>query len=291
MNDLVDMRNWWKRTHAFGGPTAPTHGTLQHTIIMVGNDTSTALERGHVLELDATLTGSDYWAYTWPSRLKGVKPTGSDVNVCVLLEPCPAKSGTTIAMANGQVSGVCMAQVDVAAITDTRAHPVADSHVLASGTSGVFTILSQLTTTGEQLVLVSFGSTGGGGGAEIISFRVLSAGGFIGTVDNYCLRVQAEVIAVQCAGAGVAVGDELTIWDPGGCQFNVPIEVLLNTRGTAVKMAWNTNPETGTGSTEPFLRGIPYCFLQGGEEEYPLAGDCWWMVQSLCCLEDWYDTP
>lgn len=275
MSDLVDMRNWWKRTHAFGGPTAPPHGTLQHTIVMVGNDTATALERGHVLELDETLTGSDYWAYTWPSRLKGVKPTGSDVNVCVLLEPCPAKSGTTIAMANGQVSGVCMAKVDVAAITDTRAHPVADSHVLASGTSGVFTILSQLTTTGEQLVLVSFGSTGTGG-AEIISFRVLSSGYFIGETDNFCLRVQAEVVAVNCPSNSVSVGDEIAIWDPGGCQFNVPIEILLNMRGTAIKMA-----PVPAGSS-PFCGGV----YAPGEE---IFDECWWLVQTLCCVEDWYD--
>lgn len=283
MSDLVDMRNWWKRTHAFGGPTAPPHGTLQHTIVMVGNDTATALERGHVLELDETLTGSDYWAYTWPSRLKGVKPTGSDVNVCVLLEPCPAKSGTTIAMANGQVSGVCMAKVDVAAITDTRAHPVADSHVLASGTSGVFTILSQLTTTGEQLVLVSFGSTGTGGGGEIISFRVLASGPFYSEIDVFCLRMRCEVVAVSCQGATVSVGDEIDVWDPNGTFFSVPIDILLNMIGTASKMAWD--PDVGIPGD---------CFRDSTSEEIaalPYAGQCWWNVVNMSCVEEWYDSP
>jgi hypothetical protein len=135
------------------------------------------------------------------------------------------------------------------------------------------------------------------GGSEIINFRVLSAGTFIGEVDNFCLRVQAEVLAVSCSGASVSVGDEVTIYDPGGCQFNIPVEILLNVRGTAVKMAWNdpipgTGTGTGTGTLGVDVQGIPYCFLQSTPEEieaFEDAGECWWMVQSLCCVEDWYD--
>jgi hypothetical protein len=124
-------------------------------------------------------------------------------------------------------------------------------------------------------------------GHAVISFRVLSAGFFLGGVDNFCLRVQAEVLSVSCNETGVSPGDEVTIYDPGGCQFNVPIEILLGVRGTAVKMAWN-DP---TGLTVD-LQGIPYCFLQATAEEteaFETAGECYWMVQSLCCVEDWYD--
>lgn len=116
----------------------------------------------------------------------------------------------------------------------------------------------------------------GTGGAEIISFKVLSSGYFIGETDNFCLRVQAEVVAVNCPSNSVSVGDEISIWDPGGCQFNVPIEVLLNMRGTAVKMA-----PVPAGSS-PFCGGV----YAPGEE---IFDECWWLVQTLCCVEDWYD--
>lgn len=220
MNDLVDMRNWWKRTHAFGGPTAPPHGTLQHTIVMVGNDTATALERGEVLALDETLTGSDYWAYTWPSRLKGVKPTLGNVDIAVLLEPCPAKSGTTIAMASAQLSGLCMVKVNVGAKWHRRARPVADSHVLTSGLFGPCEMLSELSTTGEQLVLCSVGHSDNRGyfakttsditAATLTSGRLTLGSGTVTIHDPYTTATQYAnvpshtVTVYNMAGATVA---------------------------------------------------------------------------------------
>jgi len=202
MNDLVDVRNWWKKTYAFGAPTSPTQGTLQHSIILIGNDTATALERGHVLELDETLTGSDYWEYTWPSRIKGKQPPDGHVNIAVLLEPCPAKSGTTIAMATAQLSGVCMVKVNVGATWHRRARPVAGSHVLTSGLFGPCEMLSGLTATGEQLVLCSVGHSANRGvfvkttssiSAAVLTSGRLTLGSGTATVqDPYSTATQYE---------------------------------------------------------------------------------------------------
>lgn len=124
----------------------------------------------------------------------------------------------------------------------------------------------------------------GAGGTQIISFRVLASGVFISEADIFCARVRSEVLDVSCCEsceASVAVGDEVDIWDPNGCYFNVPVDILLNARGTAVKMAWD--PVQGISGD---------CFREFTPEEiaeHELAGQCWWMVTALQCVEEWHD--
>lgn len=180
MNDLVDMRDWWKRTFAFGGPTRTTLFTVPHTIIRIANDTATALVRGNVLQLDSTLTGSDYWESTWPPILNGVLPTRGNKNIAVLCEAAPAKVGTTKAVAVAQLGGIALVKVNVGATWHRRARPTASSHVLTSGLFGPCEILSALSTTGEQLVLCSVGHADNRGvfckTTSTISAAVLTSG-------------------------------------------------------------------------------------------------------------------
>ncbi len=162
-NDVIDMRNWWKRTFAFGAPTSPTQFTVPTSTIRIANDTATALVRGNVLQLDETLTGADYWEATWPPILNGVAPTRGNASIAVLNEPCPAKSGTNKALAVAQRTGLALVKVNVGATWHRRARPTASSHILTSGLFGPCEILSELTTTGEQLVLCSLGHSGNRG--------------------------------------------------------------------------------------------------------------------------------
>lgn len=121
---------------------------------------------------------------------------------------------------------------------------------------------------------------GGSGGAQIISFIIQSNGTFVGGItDPTCLHVQAEVVNISCGGSGVAVGDEVTIWDPAGCFFNVPVDILLYMQGMAVKMAWD--------DTNPY--GI--CHPAAPPPVEPVEGECWWKVISLSCIENIYDEP
>ena len=108
----------------------------------------------------------------------------------------------------------------------------------------------------------------GGTGAVIIRFETVSVGPFYLDTSAECGTVVATVLDVSCKSAGVSVNDEVTIWDPSGCWFNIPVENLENTRGTAVKMKKGTT------------FGISEC-----TEEDETEG-CFWMVQTLCCVEE-----
>ena len=111
----------------------------------------------------------------------------------------------------------------------------------------------------------------GGAGARVIRFQILAAGPYLGDmVSAECDSVRAEVLDVSCSGAGVNVGDEVTIWDPSRCHFNIPIEMLLGANGMAVEMVSD-------------IEGVVDCYDALQEE-----GACLWMVQSLCCTEDIY---
>jgi hypothetical protein len=140
-------------------------------------------------------------------------------------------------------------------------------------------------------------STGGSSGHEEISFRVLSVGYFVdpGTADHFCRVAQVEVLAVSCGASSVKPGDEVTVWDPSACYFDIPIELLYNMRGTALRMAWDAGETTGTGTGTVWDReptGIPPCFSEATPEEIaasPYANACYWIVQSMCCVEDWFN--
>lgn len=110
----------------------------------------------------------------------------------------------------------------------------------------------------------------GGGGAPIIRFEVLAAGPFLGDTVLECDYVTAEVLGISCKGAGVSVGDEIIVWDPGRCQFNIPLEVLIGTHGWATKMVNDTE-------------GADDCL-----DERVAEGACRWVVQALCCAEEIY---
>lgn len=104
-------------------------------------------------------------------------------------------------------------------------------------------------------------------------FQVLSAGPFYGSGDvasaAECITVQAEVLNLSCSYTGASIGDEVTVWDPNGCWFNIPIENIEGAYGTATLLARGGSFEQG-GCIDA-LGGQP--------------NDCFWMVVQLCCLE------
>lgn len=157
--------------------------------------------------------------------------------------------------------------------------------VLAAGL-----IPTTISPWGSRVPLGSVGSAG----HVVIRFKILSNSPFIGELSAYCATVLAEVLDVSCNGSGVNIGDQVVIWDPNGCNFNVPLDILIRMYGTAVKMSWGTPASgtgTGTGTTVPFPGrdgGISECVDNLGSGTGWVAGECWWMVQTLCCGEDLY---
>jgi len=108
----------------------------------------------------------------------------------------------------------------------------------------------------------------GGSSAEIIRFQVLSAGSFYDDTSVECNTVIAEVLDISCGGSGVSVGDEITVWDPSGCWFSIPIENIENSYGIAQRM--NKGGDFA----------IDEC-----TQDNDSAG-CFWMVINLCCAEE-----
>jgi hypothetical protein len=138
---------------------------------------------------------------------------------------------------------------------------------------------------------------GGSTAAVTIRFRIISVGPFIGEYSAYCITVLAEVLDVSCGGSGVEIGDEVVIWDPSQCNFNIPADLLPGMYGTAIQMSWGTVDGTGSGSgsgtgtgSGPTIGvpGISECVDGLGSGTGWVEGQCWWMVQTLSCGEDLY---
>lgn len=111
---------------------------------------------------------------------------------------------------------------------------------------------------------------GGSAGPATIRFEVLAAGPFLGNLALECDSVTAKVLSISCGGASVSVDDEVVIWDPDRCKFNIPIEVLKGAHGRATYMVNDT-------------ADITDCVY-----ELEAEGDCRWEIGDLCCNEDIY---
>lgn len=109
---------------------------------------------------------------------------------------------------------------------------------------------------------------GGGSGGGKIWFRVLEVSHYVisGTVPG-CEFVRAEVTQVSCETTSVSVGDEVMVFDPHFCWFNIPLILLMRFEGTATLSKRGTFNLAVCGVTVP---------------------DCFWAVDSACCLEEVY---
>lgn len=112
----------------------------------------------------------------------------------------------------------------------------------------------------------------GGSGPPRIRFTILSTSFTVGLGALGCDHVVALVNHVSCQSAGVTVGQEVDIYDPEYCHFNLPIELLVGLSGTATLM-----------DADSYQEGLDYaleCL-----EELREAG-CIWMVDNLFCAEE-----
>lgn len=124
----------------------------------------------------------------------------------------------------------------------------------------------------QQRIVIAGG--GRGGGNEIIKFRILSASAAIGRGFNGCDFVRAEVTQIGCRLSGVEIGDEVNIWDPDFCYFNLPIDLLTGLRGTAQKFQNSITPYDADN-------------LVDCEYDVLAEGPCLWVATSLCCAEEY----
>ena len=114
----------------------------------------------------------------------------------------------------------------------------------------------------------------GGSGAPRIRFTILSTAFTVGEGALGCDHVIGLVNHVSCTGAGVSVGDEVKIYDPEYCHFNLPIELLVGLSGTATLM-----------DSASYQEGLDYVVDCLAEIR---ADGCIWMIDTLCCSEEEY---
>ena len=151
--DLKAMRDWWKRTFAFGGADRPPPFTRPTDLVKVRNDSYQDLEVGHVLELlDKSTAAIDDAIPAW---MAGNIYAGVKSCFAILIGPVAAKEccrdGKYV---TAQTSGICVAILDIADTKHTHAGPVVGSVKLRSVVNGPVEILWQPGTTGEHLCLV-----------------------------------------------------------------------------------------------------------------------------------------
>lgn len=118
-------------------------------------------------------------------------------------------------------------------------------------------------------------SGGGGGGAARVRFTILSTAfsEVLGAIG--CDFVTARVNYISCNSTDVAVGDEIRIFDPEYCHFNLPIELLVGLCGTATSM-----DAAEFIASRDAAYSLPECL-------YALDGQsCIWMIDTLCCAEE-----
>jgi hypothetical protein len=269
-NSLMDMLDEWQKSR---GQFAVTPGDVPSSscVIEVMNDTGSDLDRWACVELGAVTVLPSENADEFAERhvIKGRTPTtSSGAKYAILQEAIPAGE-----IGRALICGVTLATVDVSDLGHGFATPQYGAERLTSSTSGSTQII-YAETTGIVDALVSLGGGGSGGGAPRIRFTILSTDFTVGNGALGCDHVVAVVTHVSCSGAGVEVDDEVRIYDPEYCHFNLPIELLIGLSGTATKM--------DASNYQPGLDYVLDCL-------YEIRTDgCIWMIDTLCCAEEEY---
>lgn len=148
---MVDAGRAYADGFLDGGPPNPLRP--RETDIIKAKNTSGSLRRtGEILKIEGkainTVTDENKW-------LLGVEPT-DDGYFGILKEPADISG-----IASLQVSGCCMALVNVTDADHKRATSVEGEYVLQSGSSGPIEILFAQDGTGEKTCVVRFAGIGG----------------------------------------------------------------------------------------------------------------------------------
>jgi hypothetical protein len=115
---------------------------------------------------------------------------------------------------------------------------------------------------------IAHGGSGGGSNGGKIWFRVIAIGYYTSAFRVVgCEYVRAVVTQVSCDASSVSVGDEVSVFDPMYCYFNLPITLLMQLSGTATLSKKSDLNLSRCGVD------IPGCF---------------WSVDGVCCLEEDY---
>ena len=223
-NGMVDAGNAYRAGRLSNGVPQPTR-PRETDIIKLKNSSSGNRARGQILRIDGKAITDLSDEHIW---LIGQAPTADDY-FGILKEPIADGE-----IGRVQVSGCCLALVDVIDADHTRAKAVDSEYVLESSDDGPLEILFAPGGTGEQECVVRFASSGGG--AELYAFTLTanmaskSAAASISTIDGVSTTVleSSTVYDPQDIFAVLETGDSGLCLKQGGkyyiIQANCPAD-------------------------------------------------------------------
>lgn len=148
-NDAADAGQWFAQSQALGSSNGRAIGPVNPCLVQVKNDTGGNLASGAVVELSSSLLTTLDRKHVW---LSGIIRAGADPVCGVAIEPIYDDAIGTV-----QVSGVCLASVDIIDADNTHARVVPSSTQLTGDFGGYARILHKPSGTGVKLCVVLLG--------------------------------------------------------------------------------------------------------------------------------------
>lgn len=144
-NNMVDAGRAWADGQ-FDNPSPQPIRSRQTDLLKVLNNCGEDRRVGEIMEISGSALTTVTEEHKW---LKGVEPDSGYFGI--LKEPVEDQSVGTL-----QVSGCCMALVNISSLDHTRADLLSGNYVLQSGGTGPLDILYAPEATGEQECVVRF---------------------------------------------------------------------------------------------------------------------------------------
>jgi hypothetical protein len=190
-NSMIDAGNAHRNDRLSNGTPEPTR-PRQTDVIKLKNNSGADRSRGEILRINGKAITNLSDEHLW---LIGSAPT-DDGYFGILKEPI--RNG---GIGQVQVSGCCMAMIDVADADHTRAKSVASQYVLESSDDGPIEIIYKPSGTGELECVVRFG---GGSGSNLFAFAL--------TANMASKSAAANISSVD--GAATSSVESSTVYDP-----------------------------------------------------------------------------
>lgn len=159
-NNMVDAGQAFASSQLSQGPPRATR-SRPTDLLKLKNSSGDVRRKGEILKIDGKVIETVTAEHIW---LDGVEP-GDDCRFGILKEP--AEEDEVVA---AQVSGVCMATVNVTDAAHTFASAVEGEYLLQSGSGGQIEILFAPDGTGELECVVRFASAG----SRIVGIEIIS---------------------------------------------------------------------------------------------------------------------
>jgi len=211
-NNMIDAGRAFADSR-LNSPAGPPIRPRETDIIRIKNDSGAARRKGEILKIDGkaieTVTDEQIW-------LVG-KAVTAECRFGIVKKPVEIDGVEAL-----QVSGVCMALVDITDESHTFAEAADGEYVLQSGTTGSIEILHAPAGTGEKECVVRFAGGSGGSASEgnaPCPCECLETGDILvnGIATTSRWRVTLPIVTFEQANGGIrlAAGSYLVEWDAG----------------------------------------------------------------------------